>query len=139
VISVVVTLTNPAPAAHASIIINMFQFGDNVLVAGDGSDELSGVTFFTPSIGSGLMNPSAGILVTGPPSASISYDAFTPLTGPSTFGPGTNQPFASTGTGDIFGFDQQVNELLGNPDTHELARHSVTHLHQLSHQTRRFN
>jgi hypothetical protein len=111
VISVVVTLTNTAPAAHAGVTFNIFQFGSNTIVAGNGTMELSDVTFFNPSIGSGLMNPSAGILVMGPPSASISYDAFTPLSGPSTFGPGTNQPFASTGTGDIFGVDQQLNEL----------------------------
>jgi hypothetical protein len=111
VISVVVTLINLAPIAYACAIFNTFEFGDNVLVVGSGSIDTLDATFFTTSIGSGLMNPSAGILVTGPPSASISYDAYTAVTGPTSFGLGTNQPFASTGTGDIFGVDQQLNEL----------------------------
>jgi hypothetical protein len=45
--------------------------------------------------------PIVALMMVGPANSSISYYYASPLNGPTSFGPGTNAPFASSGSGDF--------------------------------------
>jgi hypothetical protein len=93
-----------AGQARASLMLTMTQVGSDVVVSGSGSANLAGLTFVITGQAASAMGPNAPGLTTGPISQPLT-DVYTALSGPSSFGSG-GQSFATSGTGDLFGFSQ---------------------------------
>ena len=80
--------------------ITLEQVGSNVVVAGSGAINLTGLTFAGgAAIGGGGIEASAGQIITGSPGSASTY---TGLNGPTSFGSG-GLFNASTSSGDLFG------------------------------------
>jgi len=93
-----------APSAWASVFtIDVTQDGGNVVATGSGSIDLTGLTFYDGDLQIySFAWASSGAIVVGP--ALSLYDAYSGLTGPTSFGAG-GFTFSTTGTGDIAGPD----------------------------------
>jgi hypothetical protein len=93
-----------APIARADgFTVTLLQVGPNVVASGSGAINLTGLSFSGTFSGSAAMKPSAGVLTLGP-TALVSVDDYTPISGPSSFGPG-GATSASSGSGDEVAVD----------------------------------
>jgi hypothetical protein len=94
-------LAMSAGQAEASVVIDIFQSGGNVVATGSGTIDLSGLTFFdSTSTGAALVAALGGVVV-GPFG---SADEYVTVSGPASFGPGNGGGFASSSSsGDVFG------------------------------------
>jgi PEP-CTERM motif len=92
------TLAEPA---EASVLIDIYQTGGNVVATGSGTIDLTGLTFdFSAAVGGmGAVVPFDGIAAVGPDNVA---DVYTGVSGPASFGPGATT-FGSSGSGDAFG------------------------------------
>lgn len=90
--------------AQAGYIVTLDQVGSNVVAAGNGPLDLTGLSFFQDSFATGgLIEPFSGLIRTGPlGNFSIFHGTFSGPTPPNTFGNGGGT-FADSGTGDIVG------------------------------------
>jgi hypothetical protein len=90
-------------SAHAGIVINFAQVGNNVVASGSGSANVAGLTFlFTLNNSQINLDASSGNFRGG--STGVQYRVYQGLSGPANFGPGTgsaNLPTSSSG--DYFG------------------------------------
>jgi hypothetical protein len=97
-------LAASAGAANAiPYVVTLEEVGGNVIAAGSGSIDLTGLTFFNTSTANPNLNPSNGQVVTGPFSSPIDFYFGESVNGPSNFGSGT-QVSATLGSGDLVGF-----------------------------------
>jgi hypothetical protein len=91
-----------AAQANASVIFTLQQVGDDVIMTGSGSLDLTG---FTPNLTFSIdpQLSSKSFFLVGAKGASFTeYDG--PITGPTSIGPGDWHPvLADSGTGDLFG------------------------------------
>lgn len=96
-------LLAPAAANATPYVITLTQQGSNVVAAGSGSFDLTGLTldYTTVSVPSN-MEPDAAYIGLGPTSFVVSLDAYSGFTGPTNFGIGTVAS-AATGSGDWVG------------------------------------
>jgi hypothetical protein len=96
--------------ANASAIITIVESGGNVVTSGAGTLDLTGLEFRSVVEGSGgFINGSIGIVRTGDRGDvfgpdPVSWDTYTGITGPSSFGSGGPEGSSvGNGTGDSFG------------------------------------
>ena len=101
-----------APSASADVIVTATQTGGNVVFAGSGTLDLTGLAVTESIPTSGAVIPSKAFLTVGPASEG-SVDVYSSVVGPSDFGTG-NDIAASSGTGDLFVVDG-ADELLAVP------------------------
>ena len=87
--------------AHAGYIVTLNQVGLDVVAAGSGALDLTGLTFDGNGGASARVNPSAGVILTGP-TASLLSDYIRGGSGPTSFGSGFQRD-ANSGTGDFVG------------------------------------
>lgn len=88
-------------SGRAAMIITASEVGGDVVFHGSGNLVLTGFPSSSGGILSPAIHPVVGLAWLGPNSAVV--DTYAGLTGPADFGPG-NFTFASTGSGDPFGF-----------------------------------
>jgi hypothetical protein len=89
-----------ASPAWAGYTVTLVQQGSDVVATGSGPIDLTGLTFFATFTASNAeVQPNAAIIATGP-ATGASYDTYTGLTGPMSFGGGTNT-VANSGSGDL--------------------------------------
>jgi hypothetical protein len=86
-----------APAAQAGYVVTLEQAGSDVVATGSGAIDLTGLAYYSLGEAFDAMEPSTGVIATGPASAFI--DVYTGLTGPTNFGDG-GATYASSGSGD---------------------------------------
>ena len=100
--------------SRAGYVVVLKQEAGGVVATGSGSIDLTGLTFFFSTRGTGAAAvPREAIIATGAPANTIDgLDGYTGFTGPTSFGPGGGR-FAniSLATGDDV-------EIVGNPDQH---------------------
>jgi hypothetical protein len=83
---------------RAEFIITFSQVGTNVQANGVGSINLSGLQFFVPDSGGGVVTPSAAVALVGG-SSMLDFYTVGSVIGPTSFGPG-GQTLSSSDTGD---------------------------------------
>lgn len=99
--------------ARAAYVVTLTQVGANVIAAGSGTIDLSGLTFLSVAAPSPPeLSPNGGLIATGPLGATP--DVYRGFTGPASFGPGLYIQ-ASSGSGDYVGIDGSDN-ILAVPD-----------------------
>ena len=89
-----------------AILISIQEVGSNVVVTGNGSANLTGLTkVVNASQAYASLRADAGFLILAPDTNPWNFDDYTGMTGPSTFGPGSGGTvFANTSTGNgLFG------------------------------------
>src|SRR5574340_219194 len=92
-----------APPAQAGYVVDLTQEGGNVVATGSGAIDLTGLSFLVPFLASARISPIIGIILTGPVVPFIlTFDAYTGITGPASFGSG-GENFPSSGGGDAVG------------------------------------
>jgi hypothetical protein len=98
--------------ARAGYVVVLKQEAGGVVATGSGSIDLTGLTFFVSTRGTGAAAvPREAIIATGAPANTIDgIDGYTGFTGPTSFGPGGGRlANISLATGDGV-------EMVGNPD-----------------------
>ena len=90
-----------APAAQANYIVTLTQRGSDVVETGNGSLDLTALTFKFFNTEDGRINASEGLAVLGPTS-STPIAVYEGMTGPSSFGSGGLED-ANSGSGNIVG------------------------------------
>ena len=85
--------------SHAAFVITLEQVGPDVVADGSGTIDTAGLSATGDDNGSADIEPADGVLTVGP-GALTAQETFTGVSGPASFGDGTN-PFDGTGTGDI--------------------------------------
>ena len=104
---VAAVLLAPAPASATPYVVNLVQQGSNVVATGTGEFDLTGLSSIgTYNMPTGVeANP--GIVITGDNTlGGVFVEAWSGLTGPTSFGTGTSWIDATTGTGDGVGIDE---------------------------------
>ena len=88
--------------AEASVVIDIFQSGGNVVTMGGGTINLDGLSLMASAVPSGApgLVPNDGGVFVGPNDAA---DSYTGISGPLSFGPGGEGFEGSSPSGDIFG------------------------------------
>ena len=94
--------------AQAAVDIIILQVGDDVVVTATGTADVSALTLAFSGNGSGTHLGSDGRLFVG--SGFVSYDQYSGVTGPTSFGPDTGDPFGNPffpdqGSGGLIGID----------------------------------
>jgi hypothetical protein len=92
-----------ALSAQAGYVVDLTQQGSNVVATGSGPIDLTGLTVFRKGVAARTgVDPIDGILFTGGPARSGTFDIYQNFSGPGGFGSGgpTN---ASSGSGDFVG------------------------------------
>src|ERR1700719_2617380 len=92
-----------APPARAGYVVDLTQQGSNVVATGSGPIDLTGLTVFRKGVAALTgVDPIDGILFTGGPARSGTFDIYQNFSGPGGFGSGgaTN---VSSGSGDFVG------------------------------------
>jgi PEP-CTERM motif len=84
--------------AEASVVIDIYQSGGDVITTESGSVDLTDLTYNYSSPGQGGMTPSAGDIVIGGPA---NGDVYFSVSGPASFGTG-GFASASSNSGDVF-------------------------------------
>ena len=99
--SLLLIISSPAQAGY---IVTLEQIGSNVVATGTGALDLTGLTLFLSGAGAAPeMHPSSlPSIQTGPTPSAIISAYRGPISGPTSFGTGSNT-FASSGTGDMVG------------------------------------
>lgn len=93
-----------APSAFAGIILTAEEVGDDVVIHGGGTLDVSTWTFLSPGLQLTGIQASANIGVGPAPQAMVDiYTVPGMIDGPTSIGPGTDPFFADTGGGDAFG------------------------------------
>ncbi len=89
--------------ADAGVVIDVSEVGGNVVTAGSGAIDLTGLTFVQSQLlpAPGLMQPSKGGLVVGS-AGQVMIDLYRGADGPTSFGPSAYTA-ANSGSGDGFG------------------------------------
>lgn len=92
-----------APPAQAGYVVDLTQAGGNVVATGSGAIDLTGLSFLVAGGASASIGPRAGLIFTGVaiPEPST-FDEYTGITGPASFGSG-DRSLASSGGGDLVG------------------------------------
>jgi PEP-CTERM motif len=100
-VAAALSLTVAGGRADASVVIDIFQNGGNVVAMGGGTIDLNGLTLFDSSAHSGApaVEPNVGLVFVGP---DADIDAYTGISGPMSFGTG-GPTSGSSGSGDTFG------------------------------------
>jgi hypothetical protein len=75
-------------AAQAGYVATLAQAESNVLATGSGTIDLAGLTFSGLGSADGAIEPSAGVIITGPESGGL-VGGYTGLTEPASFGKGS--------------------------------------------------
>lgn len=102
-------LATSASPARAAYIVTFSQLGPNVVASGSGSIDLSGLTFVTSGPTQPEIAPTFATEATG---AAGAVDEYSGASGPTSFGPGVFTS-ATTGTGDLVGIQQLIDEPAG--------------------------
>jgi hypothetical protein len=93
------------PSAQAGYIVALTQVGSNVVATGSGLIDLTGLSFFSDGLQTGVgINPSIGGISTGPTSLTL-ISLYTGISGPTSFGSGGGTA-ASSGSGDVVGMER---------------------------------
>jgi hypothetical protein len=102
-VAAALSLTVAGGRADASVVIDIFQHGGNVVAMGGGTIDLNGLSLFDSSAPSGApaVEPNVGVVFVGP---DVDIDAYTGISGPMSFGAG-GFTLGSSGSGDTFGVD----------------------------------
>jgi hypothetical protein len=88
-------------SADAGVIINVYQSGSNVVMSGSGTLDTTDLSFYNNQSQAGDIASGSGRLIMGA-AAGTSVDLYSGISGPSTFGNGSdNTP--SSGSGNVFG------------------------------------
>jgi hypothetical protein len=98
-----------APSARAAYTVTLEQQGSNVVAAGSGTIDLTGLRLETSALFSPQINPSFGVVLTGPTN-NPSADLYVPAPGPSSFGSG-GDTLASSGSGNAVGIEARGSVL----------------------------
>ena len=100
-VAAALSLTVAGGRADASVVIDIFQSGGNVVAMGGGTIDLNGLSLFDSSASSGApaVGPNIGLVYVGPDD---DIDAYTGISGPMSFGAG-GVTLGSSGSGDTFG------------------------------------
>ena len=100
-VAAALSLTVAGGRADASVVIDIFQSGGNVVAMGGGTIDLNGLSLFDSSASSGApaVGPNIGLVYVGPDD---DIDAYTGISGPMSFGTG-GVTLGSSGSGDTFG------------------------------------
>src|SRR5215467_14468710 len=84
-----------APAAQAAYIVNLLQEGSDVVAAGSGSIDLTGLTFVVVVVSDPIISPSSGIrrigVIRNLPIGSTARDLYNGVAGPTSFGSGLSK------------------------------------------------
>jgi|SRR5271163_2715147 hypothetical protein len=97
-VAVVLGLMALGGQAEASVIIDVYQSGGDVITTESGSVDLTDLTYNYSNPGQGGMTPSAGDIVIGGPA---NGDVYFSVSGPASFGTG-GFTSASSNSGDVF-------------------------------------
>jgi hypothetical protein len=84
--------------AHAMFIADIEQVGSNVVVTGNGSLDLSGLTSVAPKAAIASVEGSTANLIIGQ-ATTVPVDVYSGVSGPTSFGSGLASVLASSGTG----------------------------------------
>jgi PEP-CTERM motif-containing protein len=97
--------------ADAAVVIDIFQSGGDVEVAGSGAIDLTDLTFNGTGslIAPGVLGPSAGVAIVG--TGGAAFVIYTGFSGPASFGTG-GLVGASSGSGDVFGLEAFPQQLI---------------------------
>jgi hypothetical protein len=96
-------LIAPAAANATPYVVTLTQQGSNIVAAGSGSFDLTGLTFeYTTVSVAADMEPDTAYIGNGPTTFITDIDAYGGFTGPTSFGIGTGG-YAATGSGDWVG------------------------------------
>jgi hypothetical protein len=87
--------------ARADFIVTLQQVGPNVVSTGSGTFDLTDLSFFGGNLTGSFISPIFGLLDMGPTTI-MANDAYTGLSGPTSFGSGGSTP-ATSGSGDRVG------------------------------------
>ena len=88
--------------ARAAYTVTFSQTGPDVVAAGGGTIDINGLTSAYPGSQAAFVSPSLAQEATGATSNVSFYGGA--ISGPSSFGPGSSDVFATAGTGDLVGF-----------------------------------
>ena len=97
--------TLPTPAAHAAFMFTVVQDPADpadVLVTGQGTIDLTDLTYSGSGVGYAAINPSDAELFTG--TSPLNRDTYTGFSGPASFGLG-GDTYSTSGSGDHLGID----------------------------------
>ena len=98
-----------APPAQAGYVVTLTQQGSDVVASGSGAIDLTGLSFDFSFNNSAFIGPSIALIYTGPAFPDLSQvDAYTGITGPTSFGSGSVS-FPSSGSGDLVGIENGVS------------------------------
>jgi hypothetical protein len=100
-LAIVITYGLSLRTAQAGYIVTLLQVGPDVVATGSGALNLTGLSFTGNTVYPAAVDPSAGLIQTGPTTSSVSVYSVT-FSGPISFGSGVNT-FANSGTGDFVG------------------------------------
>jgi hypothetical protein len=96
-----------ACSASASILVNIYPSGNDVLAVGSGSANLAGLSFLAPGVANVGVQPNSGYLFIG----SGGVDAYSGITGPAGFGPSGAFTIASSASGDKMGIFNSLGRM----------------------------
>jgi PEP-CTERM motif len=99
--------------AQAAYIVTLQQVGTDVVASGSGSIDFADLNHFNVANDVAFLIPDRGSLFTGPTSLTDEDYYDDGITGPTSFGSGTLDIFASSGSGDIVGISG--GDVLGPP------------------------
>jgi hypothetical protein len=96
--------------AKAAYIVYFYQNGANVDATGVGTINTAGLTYSSTHVQSAAVLPQFAFEITGPTTTQVN-NAWTGITGPGSFGPGSVGTFADSGSGDSVGIAGSVDGL----------------------------
>jgi hypothetical protein len=111
-----------APPATRGYTVTLLQQNGNVVAYGGGSLDLTDMTFVGRESGfAAVMQPSVGIIQTGPTVSGLA-DSYTGISGPPGFG-GGDLGYASSGSGDFVGIEPAARASLIVPSGYQSWHH----------------
>lgn len=96
-----------APSAQGAVIVTAVESGGDVVLNGSGTLDLSGWSDKTDTSQNVAINPNGSIVLVGPAPGLAAFDVYNmgiSVIAPGDFGPGVTTSFATSGSGDAFGF-----------------------------------
>lgn len=96
--------------AHAGVVVNINQVGDDVVATGSGTMDLTDLSFSGTVSGPTGIEPNQALISVGPAPGSGIADFYSgsSVTGPTSWGSG-GTTYPSSGSGDLFGVDGHLD------------------------------